>query len=815
MVKGKQTEIGKQALAFLAAKRTAEALRKKGVKVTIEPRRIGIPKREEKKEPIELRAAPRREPVREKKAGDIIREARAEAARTGEDPNVVQERIARAEVIRQRTKVLPVSRGFFELAEERLVSDTISEQKRKRKFGKPLPVQVTELRPPKGEERLRVSTFEEAISRPTPDVPLKPKMFGGFDIRAEPEEDLSFVDKLSKFSSQLEFKALRGDNKVLFRTAALGVGLVAGFTRPIRHPIRFTKDVFGTGLSLVTRPRKTLTAFKTQLLTEPGRTIGEVIGTGLFFKSVKGGGKIVKKISGLEIKTGKVGDVRFTGIKVKGLKDTRLQFVTKKSVTLIVGKKTPVTGKPTTTFPSVITKDITKFSLPSTQGLIPSSIISAKQLIKLRKGEILTEARAQTVSDITQGIAKLSPLTPKGIRKLVRKDILGTGLIIKPAGPFKPISELPLFEPPSLIRLREKDIIRRAKTRLAKDVLSQVVSIEDISPTMRKSILRNIRELRKGQRKEIVGQIRTREMFLRTIGKLPKRPRELFFDIERLPIPIFKFIRRKQVIPTTKKKLKKLKKKQFELEMPTRAGLIQMQILKPPKLISRVRMKQVTAQILKTRKVSTTKQQAVALRKISESISRQTTIPLLESKLGRRQRGRFRLGFVPAIVQKQRAGQRLISPQIIKSAQKSIQDVIKISDVIPKQIVISKSILDAATISESIFDVAKSSMKKQSSLSQSKLEKVSSSLAQQVRQRRLFRFPIGKIGRPFKAPKRRKITRPTRFTPSLGIAEAALGGRLFIAKEPKGLTGIEERLITPKLARKLRTKTLNLRGVFG
>ena len=126
--------------------------------------------------------------------------------------------------------------------------------------------------------------------------------------------------------------------------------------------------------------------------------------------------------------------------------------------------------------------------------------------------------------------------SPKVLRKIRRKEILERRgirpLDITPVGIFAPI--VPLYEPPSIARVRAKEAIQRAREQTIEDVLAGRISISEVRPSIRREV-----------RKRLVSQVRTREEFLRAIRKLPPKPKELFFDIERLPIPYWKIVKPK------------------------------------------------------------------------------------------------------------------------------------------------------------------------------------------------------------------------------------------------------------------------------
>ena len=160
------------------------------------------------------------------------------------------------------------------------------------------------------------------------------------------------------------------------------------------------------------------------------------------------------------------------------------------------------------------------------------------------------------------------------------------------------------------------------------------IPISEVRPSIRREV-----------RKRLVSQVRTREEFLRAIRKLPEKPRELFFDIKRLPFPYFQIVKPK-VKPVKPPKPREVVKPRPPEEVVTREGLVL--ILRPPK-VRKVVSRQEQVAISKLERKTLTAAQRQALAQTQAQRQRVTLSRLIGTESIQRGKLAFTLGIVPAM----------------------------------------------------------------------------------------------------------------------------------------------------------------------
>ena len=153
----------------------------------------------------------------------------------------------------------------------------------------------------------------------------------------------------------------------------------------------------------------------------------------------------------------------------------------------------------------------------------------------------------------------------KLLRKQKRRQIVKT-IDVSPKGIFA--KEVPIYQPPSYYKVKAKESKVRAKEQLLTDIEKGIIPIGQVRPSIR-------REARKTISRRVKGQI----SMARARGK--KVPKELYFDIKRLPIPYWKIEKKVTPIKSMVAKPPAQKKKPQFIEKETKTG--QILLMKPPK----------------------------------------------------------------------------------------------------------------------------------------------------------------------------------------------------------------------------------------
>jgi len=260
---------------------------------------------------------------------------------------------------------------------------------------------------------------------------------------------------------------------------------------------------------------------------------------------------------------------------------------------------------------------------------------------RVRAKEAAQRAREQTIEDVISGVIDIKDVSPsirKEVTKRIRKEALArrgiAPLEIKPVGIFAPIEEIPLYEPPTLAKLRKKEAERRALTQTIYDIRKGIIPLEEVSPRVRKAYKRHIKALRKKAAQETRWWYEMRGL---------KRPTELVFDIGILPIPYWKIVKPKvkPIKPPEPRKVIRLPKPPEEVV--TREGLVL--ILKPPKV--KVVSKQELKAISKVERKTLTAAQRQALAQVQAQRQRTTLNQMLGYESIQQGRLAFALGIIP------------------------------------------------------------------------------------------------------------------------------------------------------------------------
>ena len=408
--------------------------------------------------------------------------------------------------------------------------------------------------------------------------------------------------KSEKYRRLRETKTTTKGEKIKYGLLGFTFGVTQYGSYAIRHPFKATKEalpyvvssaiagpvgpiVWLGGKSVIQQVKGEETDIQKMIIgfkTKPFETSGQFAGATMVWGAVS-------KAYGEPIitKTGKIGRIKTTifykSTKGKpamvGLKFKNRAFIFAK------GKKGDISFNTKSIIPiskSVVPKSEVKISEPIPESFFERELplYEPKSLLKLRKKERIKEAAEKTIADISDSLVKPSVKTPSKIRKAIRKDYLAKRSI-------KPLDipesfferELPLYEPKSLLKLRKKERIKEAAEKTIEDILEGLIPLGKARSSIR-------RIARKKLARQVKWKLKQKE---RLTGI--KLPEEIYFDIQKLPLPYFEVIKKqKPILKDLYQKRKVIKKTKLQKdEFITRSG--QILILESPKRISKTKPK--------------------------------------------------------------------------------------------------------------------------------------------------------------------------------------------------------------------------------
>jgi len=228
---------------------------------------------------------------------------------------------------------------------------------------------------------------------------------------------------LKEKAAKFEFKALKthGIKGQLYQAGAFGLGVAAGFTYPVRHPVSFAKGVYTLGKGLVTKPFETGAAIKQELVYKPSSFLGEIVGTAAFGKvAPKVAKPVVAKLPKPKVTTFKVptktgAETLYKGLAVEyGARGKPLVGISKGKIKF----GTPAVDLTKATKPFVV-------ETPAQTAIFQKSlsgVAKAPEITKFKGLLDITRATEKTPSRFVQKtfIKETKALSPKGVSEVLK-----------------------------------------------------------------------------------------------------------------------------------------------------------------------------------------------------------------------------------------------------------------------------------------------------------------------------------------------------------------------------------------------------------